>query len=243
MKWFYNMKIGKKLIGGFLLVAAIAVAIGLVGYMNIKKLATQKLPSQESLLTLADAQSRVIIGERGLLITRFFNDPKTRQPQYDFIDLAFKDMEGAKKVYESLPMGAAEASLWKDYNSQWDTWKKDHDAMIVLSEEKARLVDSGVTAADVRMADLDVKLVDASLTARASWLVSNETLKKLKSAANDAATKAASSSQNLMLVMMVLGGIIAVFLGVFISRIISRPVSNLAALADKLTLGDVSVAV
>ncbi len=44
MKWFYDMKIGKKLIGGFLLVAAIAVTIGLIGYMNIKKLAEQKMP-------------------------------------------------------------------------------------------------------------------------------------------------------------------------------------------------------
>ncbi len=243
MKWFYDMKIGKKLIGGFLLVAAIAVTIGLIGYMNIKKLAEQKMPSQEALLTLADAESRVIIGERGLLIRRLFTDPKTRDAQYVFMDQAFKEMDDSKKTYESLPMGTEEERLWKEYTSLWDSWKKDHDAMLALADGKAKFVDTGVAVEDARMTDLDTKLMEASLASRASWLASNETLKKLKVAANEAATQAARASQMLMLVLMVIGGLIAVILGVFISRIISRPISDLAAIADKLALGDMNVTV
>lgn len=38
MKWFYNMKIGTKLIIGFLMVAFIAGAIGVGGVYNIIKI-------------------------------------------------------------------------------------------------------------------------------------------------------------------------------------------------------------
>lgn len=41
MKWFYNFKIGTKLTLGFLLVALIALGIGVMGVMNIQKIKNQ----------------------------------------------------------------------------------------------------------------------------------------------------------------------------------------------------------
>lgn len=39
MKWFYNMKIGKKLVLAFLLVSLIAGVIGVIGVLNLRKIA------------------------------------------------------------------------------------------------------------------------------------------------------------------------------------------------------------
>ena len=41
MKWFLNLKIGVKLIIGFILVSIVAGTIGIVGAVNIKKLMMQ----------------------------------------------------------------------------------------------------------------------------------------------------------------------------------------------------------
>jgi len=67
MKWYKNMKIGKKLILGFIIVALIAGAVGVIGYININELGNVRMESMKGLLEMNIAQAKVIVGERGLV--------------------------------------------------------------------------------------------------------------------------------------------------------------------------------
>ena len=43
MKWFYNLKIGRKIILGYLIIAAIAGGIGAMGLVGIQKISQQDI--------------------------------------------------------------------------------------------------------------------------------------------------------------------------------------------------------
>ena len=94
MNWLNNIKISRKLIAGFLLVALIACAIGLVGYTGMKSIQQSMmqvgkvyLPGIESLTSLKRSLEAILVGERGLLIEGLKDDK--RQAQYDYINDAF----------------------------------------------------------------------------------------------------------------------------------------------------------
>jgi hypothetical protein len=69
-----GVKLGTKIIAGFLLVTAIAGLMGIVGYLGMgrimfmmnNELLGKRLPSIRNILILKEAQQAVLVGERGL---------------------------------------------------------------------------------------------------------------------------------------------------------------------------------
>ena len=107
MKWLFNLKIGTKIVSGFILVAIISVAVGVVGYngmMSNKEaqdhIATVYLPSVYSLLTISEAQTAVDSSENALLAEELVG--KDRLAQYDRINAAFQRADEARKIYLQL---------------------------------------------------------------------------------------------------------------------------------------------
>jgi methyl-accepting chemotaxis protein len=80
-----NLRLGVKLIGGFLAVALIAAVIGVLGIGNVTQLANNRLPGVYSLMSLRSSQQSIWVGERGLTNPRML-DPKIRQAQYKWIE-------------------------------------------------------------------------------------------------------------------------------------------------------------
>ena len=109
MKWFHNLKISKKLVSFFVLIAIIAGVVGGIGYTGMSKvqnsqddISNVRLPIVKALLTISEAQTAVIAGERGL-INRRMMDPRVREAEYQYIEDAFVRAEEARAVYESFP--------------------------------------------------------------------------------------------------------------------------------------------
>jgi methyl-accepting chemotaxis protein len=105
-----NMKIGPKLIGGFVVVALIAAIIGVVGYSslgalsgNVNEIGNNRLPGVQAMLGMSEAQYAVLMGERGLINEKMSRDPQVLQAQYEFIEEAWNKADEAYKVYEKLP--------------------------------------------------------------------------------------------------------------------------------------------
>ena len=108
------MKLIVKLVGGFSIVALIALAVGLVGVAAIRQLngrvlelGGNRLPSVESLLIISEAQTAVDSGENALLASDI--DAQRRAEVYEHFDAAQKRAGEARKVYEPLPQTAEEA--------------------------------------------------------------------------------------------------------------------------------------
>ena len=87
------MKLIVKLVGGFGIVALIALAVGLVGVFaisqlkgSLKDIGDNRLPSVESLLIISEAQTAVDAGENALLATNI--DAEGRAAQYARFDAA-----------------------------------------------------------------------------------------------------------------------------------------------------------
>ncbi len=237
MKWYLNMKIGKKLILGFVVVAVIAGIVGVMGYTSINEIGNVRLPSVQNLEDMNLAQVKVIVGERGL-INENMTDPELRQPQYDYIENALALAQESRDVYESLPKTAEEAALWEEFVPTWDNWIAAHEVVMQLSEERDSLIASGKSNDDPKVHDLDVQAVEASLVARGEFLKSEEVLTQLVDLNKQGAENAASTGIITIIIIAIIGVAVSILLGLYISRIISKPANETANLAQALASGN-----
>ncbi|MFW5744902.1 MAG: HAMP domain-containing methyl-accepting chemotaxis protein, partial [Spirochaetota bacterium] len=135
-----NMKLGTKLIGGFVLVAAIVLVVGFFGWNGARQLQGQideigkvRLPSVESLQVVeieANAMRTVI---QTMLNPRI--SPEHKAQQYEDIDSLRERYEAAWAVYEPLPQTTEEARLWNEFVGAWDAWREVNDQFLTMSQE------------------------------------------------------------------------------------------------------------
>ncbi len=130
MKMF-EWTIGKKLIAGFLGVAAITLLVGGVGYYGVMKgdeaieeIGFVRLPSVDSLQEILVAMKTVDAGEEEIfspLTTR-----EAREAAHATFAEAKKAADEARAIYEPLPQTEEEAIVWKPFVPAWENWWKAH---------------------------------------------------------------------------------------------------------------------
>ncbi|MEJ2637210.1 MAG: methyl-accepting chemotaxis protein [Calditrichia bacterium] len=244
-----KMKLGSKFIGSFVIIAFIAMVIGILGYWGLKnttahmtEISQVRLPSVKSLLMIKEAQTGILTAERGLLD----NDMRdVWQAQYDYIDKKFAELDKAWAIYEPLAKTPQEAVLWQQFVPQFNDWKKKHKKVTDTARSLDRLLTSGLTLADPKVKALDEEESNLSLEARTALLTSWESLDKLIEL-NDqiareedlAATTAANSNQNMLVLAIILGLITAVGFGIFFSKSVTGPVLLIAEGAQRFSKGD-----
>ena len=252
MKMF-EWTIGKKLIAGFLGVAAITLMVGGSGYYGVMKgdqaieeIGFVRLPSLDSLQVMNEAQTSVLVGERGLLMERMTGE--ARRAQYAFIDSAFARADAAWKKYEPLPQTVEEAEVWKQFVPEWEKWKEDHQSVRKIEEEKDRMLAKGTAADDPAIEKLDEQAFEASLKARQAFLASEKSLAKLVAINDEVAfstAKVAEANANrqksISWILSLCGVVLAMALGILISRSISRPIVATVAQLDGIAVkGDLT---
>jgi methyl-accepting chemotaxis protein len=138
MKWFMDLKIGKKLSFGFTLVCIIAFIIGLSGFFgaghlikDIEEISDIRLPCVYGGETIREAHTSVKAAERTLLIADL--PERNVETQYRNIKDAFERAEKGWKIYEPLSKTPEEAELWKQFVPAWNEWKKEAENFVSLS--------------------------------------------------------------------------------------------------------------
>ena len=237
-----KLRLGPKLIGGFVIVALIAVVIGLKGLGGMaqlqeeqNKMAGTYLPSIQSLLIVSEAQTAVDGAENALLCRAL--TPEQRQAAHQRIADAFKRADDAVKVYEPLPQSADEKVVWDKFVPAWDKWKADDAAYIQLvksweSTKSDKAFDKMVTAA--------IDTNGKSFGEAESLL--NEVVEinnKNVSAGDKACDVAAGSTRAMVIAFTIVGFILAVGFGVFLTRSITKPTTLMVEAAQKIAVGDV----
>jgi methyl-accepting chemotaxis protein len=144
---FRNMKLGTKIMAGFVAVSVITLILGIIGYYgavssrdDIHEIGEVRLPSVESLLVISEAQTAIDSAENALLSREI--GLEARQAKYRDFAEAWKRAEKAWKIYEPLPQTEEEARLWKAFVPAWEAWKKDHEAYERLSREYDSLIET-----------------------------------------------------------------------------------------------------
>jgi len=243
-----KVRLGPKILLSFALCLALLVVVGVVGVTglgslrgSVNELGEDALPTVEALNQIDIGMNEVLVGTRGLCIGRIFNDPTTRQAQFDYIagtgqyeGVGFSRIDEHWKLFESLPKSSAEAALWEQFKPQYQAFAKETEAFVAAARQYESLLNSGVDEDDPRVKELDARIEDLMLSAREKWKGANATLEELgeenmaaAEAARDAAYSTAARSNAVSVVMLIIGALAAMLIGLYFWRNVKGILSGL----------------
>ncbi len=238
MAWFYNLKIGTKLLSSYLMLALLAGVIGWVGVTNINKIAGEDrlmyerltVPISE-LLAISTSFQRMRVNIRDLISARTAED-------------RIKFTGRIKDLREELANNSAsfeKTIITEDARKLFRDLEEARKAYLPLLERTVQLAAAGKSAEAGAMLSGDMGKASRDVQTAIEKLSVRKVAQAKKMAETNSAT--AKASVQFTIILAAVGMSLAIFLGLFISRIISRPVKELAAAADKLALGDVGVSI
>lgn len=255
-----KMKLGTKILGGFVIMAAIATVIGLWGYFSLDKseksinsIGNNAMPAVRYLMAINVAANKIWVGERGLANVKMTADPAVRKAQYVWMDDNWKSAEENWRSYEALPRSSVEDQNWRDFASLWQSWKTEHAKVRQQAEEYDRMKASAYEddkQSKMRLGRQEDQVIAASLESRKTLLDAIAKLDGLVKATQDSAAERvktanteSAQSKTAMVIVFVLGFVAAVFMGVIITRNITEPVNKVKAMLEELSKGHLGMRV
>jgi methyl-accepting chemotaxis protein len=258
MKWYSNMKLGKKLVIAFVLVALLAGAVGVVGYVGmegIKKsqtqIATVTLPVVENLIKTREEATAVMVGQRGLIIDEMMAQT-LRDAQYEYIDEAMASLDSAWQTVTNLLTSQSDTvsysdeviAAFKSGAEYLSTFKAESDEFLEIAKSRDELTKKGAAHNDASVMDLDQTAYEHSVTVREVFLELDGALEtvidaNIKMADETYANAEASAQQSTLFLVsiIVLAVILSIILGIVISRMISKPIIQIVGYAENIANG------
>lgn len=237
MKWFSNMKITKKLISTFVIIAIISsVLIGTVGLVNINKI---------------NSLSSAMFNENLVPLRPIYRV----EVNFLYMRAAIKDMALSKQADRSKYVNTIN-DLQKDLLLNLDKYaqsiatdeeKKNYDLILADWKEYVTLRDKAVNLLMDNKLDEALVLIRAERTAKIA-----EELETYINTAFDLNAGHAENRNNtsretgntaiiLMLVIIALAIVLSIVLGAFIAKAISKPINKLMIAADSIASGNLDV--
>lgn len=140
MKWFRNLGLRGKLLGGFLLVAGITVVIsGMAIYSiyrldgHINEIGEVRMPSVLGLQEMAFGFQGADVAVRTLGNPR--SDAAVRQQQYQSLAKYRERADKGRQLYEPLPHMPEEAEMWKQFVPLWRDWAAAVDEFLRIRKQ------------------------------------------------------------------------------------------------------------
>lgn len=227
------MKIGKKLVLGFLITALIGGAVGIVGMIGIKKLDNADTWMYEKttvplaqLVTISGATNRIRSNVFSLINT---TDQITLNNYYTKIESQRNAIKKAEEVYATTFIDEADRQNFASYSSLQKSFQATIDQVLDLDKQKkdteayALAFSKMETDANALNAEID-KITKLNIEAARETSDSNSTL--------------ADRTSLVILVAMIVGIASAFLLGLFLSRSVTIPLRYGIAFAGEVAGGD-----
>ncbi|MBE2214380.1 MAG: MCP four helix bundle domain-containing protein [Opitutaceae bacterium] len=129
-----------KLTLAFLSLAAITLAISVVGFLNsrassrsLHEVGVVRMTATDSLLRLRTEADVVRGSMRTLAIPGLPADVRARQ--YDNLAASGERVAAARRAYEQLPHSDDEKQTWAEFATLWTDWTRINEAALVLARE------------------------------------------------------------------------------------------------------------
>ena len=236
---FSNIKIGVRLIAGFVLVAAISVIVGFVGISNANKINDLAGDMYErELLGLSHIKEAninlIYIGRaRGNYLLAISQEE--RQTYMDAMKkntvLLKKNVEKARLLFNSV--NAKE--LFATYAKLWDEYEKETQSMLNLAAgEKLQERNEGLTKALVSVRNKADQIEDVM----GVLAVSKE---ERSQAAAQETQSIYEQGRIVMMIAIAVGVLLGIALGFIISRSVTTPLNKAKDAANRLAEGDLTV--
>ena len=135
-----NIRIGAKLIGGFIIVALIVLVVGFFGWNgarqlqgHIHEIGDVRLPSVENLVKIQVEANAIRTAVQTMLNPRLTMEEKHRQ--YESITDARERYRAAWDIYEPLPQTQEEARVWNEFVTAWEAWAEVNNRVVEMAKE------------------------------------------------------------------------------------------------------------
>lgn len=238
MKWFTNLKIGKKLVLSFFLVSLIAGAVGVVGITNIRSIDAKYTELYE--------QFGVAVGELGQVGMNFhkartlmrdaivhMDDPAKQQEVLNGIKAADVKTDEALKSFESSIQTAELREKFSQLKERIAEYNVFRDRVVERAMAGDRAGAMQALADGSGLSGETNKLIDEIYADKNT----------LGASRSDQYSKQVDSTILTMIGIVAAAMAAAIGLGWLISRMISRPVTRLVESANRIAEGDLSLSV
>ncbi|MEA4857999.1 MAG: methyl-accepting chemotaxis protein [Solidesulfovibrio sp.] len=151
-----DLKLGVKLVGGFLVCAAITLVVGLVGLRGLSGVSRElttvtdvAMPAVRDLQLIKIAGESVRVAQRTLLVPGL--DSKDRARQFENIVNLRERYRQAWDEYDKLPKTPQAEGLWREFEPAWQEWVKINNGIFELAREwdKSDIDDPDALAAKI----------------------------------------------------------------------------------------------
>jgi methyl-accepting chemotaxis protein len=252
MKWFRNMKIGTKLISGFVIVSAFIFIAGILGIVNVKKVGSagdrildEHVPiadcAMESMIALISARDN--LGEY-LLATELSKLPE--------LEDEFRQLMADFDLYTDAIINGSNTEQLKVIPTQnqllIDKIGEAQELHAKMEKEAYELMEHHALALTEQNIHLSLNEIEARTHMQAVDETSELTdlkLDEIEALADDSmnaamvvADNAQSSATIMLIVTSIVGFIVGVVLGFVISRMITQPTNRIVAMIKDIAQGE-----
>ncbi len=232
MQWFADLRISRKLLSGFGLVALLAALVGGVGSTQLKKLAkADHSLFADMLLPLAqigDIQATFRSVRLNVRDAALATDPAARSAALDKIATSTAHADSVIALYGTTLYNAADSANFKYLQETFRQSAEDRVAQMAALREGN--VAAGV--ASIQSGSGNAARVDSLLTAMVAVNL------KWSSDVAEANTALASRATWTLAAIVVLAVILAIGLGLWIAAQVATPIERLVGISDRLAVGD-----
>ncbi|MDO9035033.1 MAG: MCP four helix bundle domain-containing protein, partial [Methanoregula sp.] len=220
MSFIDDMKIGKKMIGGFLIVLIILVAIAGLGYMNVQDAKARQDALYEKMqgienLALTNAALEKMRGD----IYRYIAVPADRQATSTSLAAQVGIINDNMKEFRSRPLSAADKASIDKFDTAWATMQVTYKKLETDTDNK-----------DTKAVDVGLAAGSPAVTARTECLGAVKTLvtSSFTGAENlNKATEAAAASASLIMIIATIVAIVAgIGIALYLSKSITGPIDK-----------------
>ncbi|GAB2851110.1 methyl-accepting chemotaxis protein [Pseudoduganella ginsengisoli] len=238
MKWFYNLRIARKLNLTFGVVQLLTLFLGVNAIMAMSRIhssseeqATDWMPSVQSAMVM-----RTNVGDfRRWELAHMLADSDTAYAEYEKRMAATQaELQQGITNYTKLVSNKDEQGLYDQFKKAWQDFLVEHDKLVALSrkgaKDEARAFAAGPSTQKL------VQLTEAL-----------DKLVKLNAEGGDAANKAADTVFDRSMwsigALVAANMVIGIIMQLWLASIVSRPLQEAVTVARQVAAGDLTVAI
>ena len=230
-----DIKIGTKLIGSFLVIVVILIAVAMVGYFNIRSIANRgdAMYSQNTAAIEDMGAINASLETMRADIYLYLDVPADRQKMSQSIDDTINFVNKTMQTYKSRSNGAEEKKIIAEFDAAWPEMQRAY-------KEGMKAKDEGRDDEVARLLGAESYGVQARIKTFAAIHELNEINRKNAEAANKTNMEAASKASATVFVAAIFAVALAVALGMILTTSITGPLKMGVWMMEELEQGHVS---
>ncbi len=248
-----NVRIGVKLIGGFVFVAILALVIGVVGFYGIDELGGDLSDFGENripgLVLLGDMNyERMVIRGQTLEVFQVRGTQGADQVYRRILqqrEASFRVMEESLTEFEALPRATERGRMIvQRLRTEYEDWRRSYEPIDRVIDQLSRAPDPERRTElyqDYEAAVAAMVPVSDTMGATFVELTENNITNTLTEMESDLAQ--AAFLENLIIGVSIVVIVLALLLGLLLTRMITRPLAAGVAFAQRLSEGDMTATI